>query len=639
MIDYKSRQSYYPGLLAAMMLLLSVFYPAQLKAGKAVSRVSVSSPDKTLKVKIFSAKSGQLSYSVSKNSIEIISASALGLTVDSIDLGNGTSQNGKPLFTQINEKYTTLGNHPNVTNNGNEVAIPLQTAGKSFKLFVRAYNDGFGIRYGLPKDAKRIDAEATSWNFADTKGKVAWAEYSSCYEGLSHVTTWDKLPLNKTIMPPVTIETNGCWVSVSEADCETFSDMTVERKENGLHAIFPFAPKGWEIKPLEGNGPKVLNGTYRGMKVSPWRTAIITTNMNDLVNSDLLMNLCPAPAKGTDFSWVKPGRCLWQWWSVGAPKYADQKNWFDAAARLKWEYYLIDDGWRNWRQEGKDQWQLLAEVIAYGKSVGVKSIVWVDSKEMRRAKERRIYLEKIKALGADGIKIDFIPKATSEIMQWYMGSMQDCAELKLLLNFHGSVKPTGLTRTYPNDITREAVRGNEWHMTRYKRIQPLDHDVSMSFTRLLAGAADVTTTMLDPKELASAKYTWAHQFAQSIVYLSPITHFADQYKFYLESPMFDLFQQVPTVWDETRVLPCSEMGEVVAYARRSGKTWWIGVINGANEREVKINLSFLKEKTKATLIFDTMQGFAEINRIEKEVSKGETITVKMAPGGGFVAKF
>ncbi len=635
----KSNLWFRPSVIAGSILLLSTLNSAHIQAALPAGGIPVSSPDKTVKIKVFTSQNGQLSYSVSKNSVEIISASALGLMVDSIGLGSDASLKGSPQFTLIDEKYSTVGNHPNVVNKANEVAIPLQSSGKLFKVFVRVYNDGFGIRYGLPEGAKHIDAESTSWNFTRTINKVAWAEYSSCYEGLSHVTTWDKLPMNKTIMPPVTIETNGCWVSVSEADCQTFSDMTVERKDNGLHVIYPFAPKGWDIKPLEGNGPKVLNGTYRGMKVSPWRTAILTTNMTDLVNSDLLMNLSPAPAKGSDFSWVKTGRCLWQWWSVGAPKYEDQKQWFDAAAKLKWEYYLIDDGWRNWRKEGKDQWQLLAEVIAYGKSVGVKSIVWVDSKEMRQAKERRIYLEKVKALGADGIKIDFIPKATSEIMQWYMGSMQDCAELKLMLNFHGSVKPTGLTRTYPNDITREAVRGNEWQMTRYKRVQPLDHDVSMPFTRLMAGAADVTTTMLDPKELASARYTWAHQFAQTVVYLSPITHFADQYKFYLESPMFDLFQQVPTVWDETRVLPCTEMGDVVAFARRSGKTWWVGILNGANEREVKINLNFLKAKTNATLVFDTMKGFAEINRVEKEVNKGETITVKMSPGGGFVAKF
>jgi len=622
--------------------MLSVVFACstfQLFAGSEKNVVSIFSPDKSLMVKVFTATDGQLSYTASKNNREVIAVSALGLTVDSVDLGKGAIQTAGSVCQKINEKYETFGHHTRVINKANEVLIPFQTEGKNFKLIVRVYNDGLGIRYTLPVGTKRIDSESTSWNFANTSGKVAWSDNSVCYESLSRVTTWDKLPENRILMPPTTIEANGCWVSVSEADCETFSDMNLQRKGNGLHVVYSFSKKGWDIKPLEGNGTKVLNGTYRGMSVSPWRTAIIATNRTDLVNSDLLMNLCPAPAKGSDFSWVKPGRCLWQWWSVGAPKYEDQKQWFDAAAKLKWEYYLIDDGWRVWKQEGKDQWQLLAEVIAYGKSVGVKSIVWVDSKEMRKAKERRIYLEKVKALGADGIKIDFIPNATADIMQWYMGSMQDCAELKLLLNFHGSVKPTGLTRTYPNDITREAVRGNEWHMTRYKRVQPLDHDVSMSFTRLLAGAADVTTTMLDPVELATAKYTWAHQFAQAVVYLSPITHFADQYKFYLESPMFDLFQQVPTVWDETRVLSCTEMGEVVAYARRSGKTWWIGIINGANEREVKINLDFLKGKTNATLVFDTMQGFAEINRVEKVVTKGETITVKMAPGGGFVGKF
>lgn len=350
------------------------------------------------------------------------------------------------------------------------------------------------------------------------------------------------------------------------------------------------------------------------------------------------MNVCPAPAKGNDFTWVKPGRCLWQWWSIGDPKYEDQKSWYDAATKLKWEYYLIDDGWRNWQQPDKDQWNLLSEVVGYGKSVGVKTIVWVDSKEMRHAEERRTYLERVKALGADGIKIDFIPDATSPIMQWYMGTMQDCAELKLLLNFHGSVKPTGLSRTYPNCITREAVRGNEYHMTRYKRVAPLEQDVCLPFTRLMAGAADVTPVILNPVELTTTKFTWAHEFAQAIVFLSPITHFADHYKFYLESPMFDLFQKLPTVWDETKVLHCTDMGEVVAYARRKGNTWWVGVMNGANEREIKIPLDFLKTKTKATLIFDAAVN-TSIDRREQMLSPKDTITIKLAQGGGFVARF
>ena len=110
---------------------------------------------------------------------------------------------------------------------------------------------------------------------------------------------------------------------------------------------------------------------------------------------------------------------LWQWWAIGAPRLNDQKDWVNAAKTLGFEYYLIDDGWRNWKAEGKDQWQLLKDVIDYGKSQGVQSIVWVDSKEMRSDATRRAYLEKVAALGAAGIKIDFIPACTAEITRWY----------------------------------------------------------------------------------------------------------------------------------------------------------------------------------------------------------------------------
>jgi alpha-glucosidase len=189
--------------------------------------------------------------------------------------------------------------------------------------------------------------------------------------------------------------------------------MAFVRQDRTFKACFPFAKNGWEIKRLADENPSSLQGMYGNLRVTPWRTVIIAKNLTALVNSDLLMNLCPAPSAGSDYSWVKPGRCLWHWWSIGGPRYEDQKAWFDAAKKLKWEYYLIDEGWNDWRAEGKDQWTLLKEVIDYGKSVGVKSLVWVNSSEMRHAPERRAYLEKVKALGAAGIKIDFIPDATS----------------------------------------------------------------------------------------------------------------------------------------------------------------------------------------------------------------------------------
>jgi len=604
----------------------------------AQKEVKIQSPDKQLSALVFVTPEGRLSYSIYSKNVQVLATSPLGLIVDSIDLGNKSKITSKAVYRSIDETYTTVGNHPVVRNRANEANIAVEASGKAYKLIVRVYNDGVAIRYTLPNGAKHINSEMTAWNLPAKTGKVAWSGFHQSYEALSYVTKLDSIPTGKTIMGPITFEVGGSYLSVSEADCETFSDLAFVRKGNLLKADFPFSKKGWEIKARPDNGPLVLNGTYLNQSVSPWRTTIVTRNMTDLVNSDLLMNLCPAPAKGMDFSWVQPGRCLWQWWSVGSPKYDDQKNWYDAAAKLKWEYYLVDDGWRNWRKEDKDQWALLAEVIAYGKTVGVKSIVWVDSKEMREGDKRRTYLEKVKALGADGIKIDFIPDATSDIMQWYMATAQDCAELKLLLNFHGSVKPTGLRRTYPMDITREAVRGNEYHMTRYRRVAPFEQDVCLPFTRYMAGAADFTPVILDPKQLTSKKYTWAHEFSQAIVYLSPITHFTDQYKFYLESPMLDLFQEIPTVWDETIVLPCTSMGEVVAYARRKGDRWWIGIMNGGTEREIKINLNFLKKSTKATLIYDDKTSNTSIDRQEKTVLPKDVLTITLVPGGGFAAR-
>ena len=601
--------------------------------------VVLNSPGGTLTVMIGVTAEGRLAYAVAADGVQVLGPSPLGLTVDGVDLGRDATIAGKPVTSDIDETYSILGNHPSARNRAREAVVPVKAGGKRFDLIVRAYDDGAAVRYLLPDGATRIDGESTGWRLPKQTGKIVWSELSQCYEGLTHATLLAKVPEGKPVLGPITVEAAGHFLALSEADCENFSDMGFVRQGDVLRAAFPFAAKGWKIqRRADEVRPGVPDGTYRGRPASPWRYTVVARDLTGLVNSDLLTNLCPAPAAGADFSWVKPGRCLWQWWSVGSPRYEDQKNWYDAAARLQWEYYLVDDGWRDWRAVGKDQWSLLAEVIAYGKTKGVRSIVWVNSAEMRKAKDRRGYLDRVKACGADGIKIDFIPDATADIMQWYVGTMQDCAELKLLLNFHGSVKPTGLRRTYPCDITREAVRGDEYHMTRYKRVMPRTQDVTLPFSRPLAGPADITPVMMDPEQLRPSGFTWPHEFSQAIVFLSPVTHYCDQYKFYVGNPLEDLLRQVPTVWDETRVLSCTEIGEVVAYARRNGQTWWLGVMNGAAEREVKIPLDFLGRSTHGTLVYDHPQQDAAVDRREREVSPSDVLTLKLRPAGGFFAR-
>ena len=581
---------------------------------------------------------GVLYCEATKDGKQWLMPSRLGLVVDGVDLGQHVSVMGIEDAKVVDETYPLNGNHAQARNFYSEAVVPLRASGKDYLLYLRTYDDGIAIRYALPEGTERVDKELTSWTLPDDVEEVAWTDFSFDYEGYSHVTPLDSVPEGKTLAPPLTVKTPSGYLAFTEADNEAFPDMTFMREGRAFKAYFPASADGWNLTRVADESSKILDGRYKGHLVSPWRSVVMVDDLNQLVNSDLVTNLCPAPKTGMDFSWVKPGRCMWHWWSVGAPKYEDQKAWFDAAKQMGWEYYLIDEGWSWWKQEGRSPWDMLAEVIAYGKSQGVKSIVWVNSAEMRHAPERRAYLERVKSIGAVGIKIDFISRATTEVMQWYMGAMQDCAELGLLVNFHGSVKPTGLSRTYPNDITREAVRGNEYQIRRYGRVLPQDHYVSLPFTRLLAGPADLTPVTLNPEEIAVGGYSWAHEMSQAIVFLSPVLHFSDHYSYYLESPMRDLLSEVPTTWDETLVLPCTEMGKVVAYARRKGNDWWIGVMNGDQPREISISLDFLKKKGKAALVYDDDTRLDGVKREDRNVSPQETLRMKLRPGGGFVAR-
>ena len=380
------------GLLLACLSLMGT--PAW-----ATDLTHVSSPDGQVEVRVFT-EGNQLYCEATREGNRLLKPSRLGLVVDGVDLGRDVSLVSQPKAETIDETYSLNGNHPTACNHCLESALILRASGKDYVLYVRAYDDGIAVRYSLPEGAKRIDKELTSWALPDDVEEVAWTEFTFDYEGYSHVTPLDSVPEGKTLAPPLTVKTPSGYLAFTEADNEAFPDMTFMREGRAFKAYYPASADGWNLTRVADESSKILDGRYKGHLVSPWRSVVMADDLTQLVNSDLVTNLCPAPKAGMDFSWVKPGRCMWHWWSVGAPKYEDQKAWFDAAKQMGWEYYLIDEGWSWWKQEGRSPWDMLAEVIAYGKSQGVKSIVWVNSAEMRHAPERRAYLERVKAIGA-----------------------------------------------------------------------------------------------------------------------------------------------------------------------------------------------------------------------------------------------
>lgn len=605
--------------IVALMALIAIA-SGSLRAAALGEPVRVKSPGGIIEVVISTDQKAQLQWSVKRRGKVVLAEAPLGLNIDGKIPG---VRLGEPRTSTGREEYPTFGNHPTALNHYNEAAIPVQSGqDELYQLDVRAFDDGAAVRYRAPLEGKhRIAGELTSWGLP-AKATAWWAKYEHSYEEPNMHCAVDEIPAHD-LAPPVTVELGGdLFVTITEANNAVFPDMGLRRGGHLLQAVFPANPKGWDVE---------------GAVETPWRVAIIAKGLTALVNSNMLTNLCPAPpAELAQAEWIKPGRSLWQWWSIGAPKLEDQKQWVDAAKKLGFEYYLIDDGWRDWRAPGKDQWQLLKEVIEYGKSQGVASLVWVDSKEMRDAKSRRTYLEKVAGLGASGIKIDFIPAATPEIVKWYEGALKDTAELNLLCNFHGAIKPTGRRRTWPHELTREGVRGHEWHMTRYKRVQAADHDVSLPFMRYMAGPADYTPTAFDPHELVG--YTWPHELAQGIVMTSPLLHFTDNYKFYLENPAVGVLRALPATWDETLVLPGSKIGKVVVFARRKGSEWWIGALNGAEATKIKIDLKFLGKGSFNAETYADVEGKDDAFDKKSIMVKGsDALEITMRPKGGYVA--
>lgn len=579
---------------------------------------TINSPEKKIVIQI-NLVDNKLSWSAKKNNQQVLQNASLGLIVDGNDIGQNVSLAGTPKEKALRESYPLMSNHLQATNDYREVIIPLKSSTLSYQLQVRAYDEGMAVRYIInSKKPIHIEADNTSFGLPAT-AQCYWAYYSDDNENLHNSTSLADIPENKALLAPLTMKSENFYLSFSEADCQKFPDLSWIKTGTQLKANFTTNPNGWDAE--------------AGVITSPWRLAIIADNLTQLVNSDLIMNLCPAPNPSYDFSWVKPGRVMWQWWSVGEPEYEDQKNWYDAAARLTWEYYLIDDGWRTWRQPGKDQWQCLKEVIDYGKTKGVKSIIWVDSKEMRTREGIRTYLEKVKQAGAVGIKIDFIPPATPEIMQWYEAAREETYRLQLMVDFHGCTKPTGVRRTWPHELTREGVRGNEYQMTRYNRVAPKNQDEIKPFTRFIAGPADLTPVIFTEKELNG--FTWTHQLAQAVVYLSPLTHFADAYYAYIDNPAEDLLKDIPTVWDETIVLPCSEIGKVAAFAKRKENEWWVGIMNGEEPHTISFNLNFLKSSAQATILSDKKDVLNAFDRKETNVKRNDNIITELRPGGGY----
>lgn len=271
------------------------------------------------------------------------------------------------------------------------------------------------------------------------------------------------------------------------------------------------------------------------------------------------------------------------------------------AGELGFEYNLIEGFWQKWSFEE------LKELVEYSRERHVGIWLWKHGRDVRDPAARRKFYQLCRDAGVVGVKLDFFDHEAKEVVELYEAMLQDAAGFQLMVNFHGANKPTGESRTWPNELTREAIRGME-----NRRIPRAEHDATLPFTRMLAGPADYTPVLVYGAHPASL----------------------------LKNPCADIIKSIPSIWDATIALPFSEIGEVAGFARRRGDVWFLAILNGPQARTVQVPLSFLGAGAYEGLLVRDREDDPAAVRIEKEkLARGQSIRIDLRAGGGFIGRF
>lgn len=596
---------------------LPVLFAFNAVAQPSQNLVSVKSPDGRIVFEL-SAAAGVLTYQVMADGQPVLKPSRLGIEADDVELGDQVTF-GSPALHTVNEQYRFFGAHATASNYANEATVPAQSHGQAYSVDLHVANDGVGVRLRLPaKAGRKVEADRSTWVLPGDP--VLWVDaLNASYESPYHTSSLHQLAAAPLGLPITAHLSSGPYVTLTEAAVHDYGDLAVQPAPGNI---------------LQGQLYADLQGwTTDSPVIQPWRVTVIARDLNTLVNTTLVEDLNPAPTPElAQANWIRPGRSSWQWLASGDPIQSEQDQWVDWTQQLGFEYYLVDEGWSHWN----DPWASLAKTVAYARTKNVRVWIWVHSRQVADPQVRREYFREAVEAGVVGVKIDFPPPCSREVSNWYFATAQDAAAVHLMVDFHGANKPTGMQRTWPNVLTREGVRGHEWHITRYHRVLEADHDVILPFTRYIAAPGDYTPTVFTPQELVGN--TWAHELAQSVIFTSPFLCFGGHPASYLANPAKDVLTAIAPTWDETRVLMGSEPGQIVAEARRSGHQWFIAVINGGEAKDLHLKLDFLgKGAWRSVLLRDSHDKPDAFDRQDVTVRSATSVDLHLQPRGGFVA--
>ena len=625
---------------------------------------SLLSPDGAVAASVWADDSGQLVYSVAFRGAEVVSPSPLGITLGGRDLGRAASVR-RLRVVEAQERYPLRGGKSEASLEALRALYHVTPqSGAAYGVQVVVANEGFAWRLVVPgKGVRRVDSETACWRLP-AESRVWFAERRSQWKLKTYAGEWLSAPLRElhAVSPqgpvqtmPLVAELPGGlgYALVTEAALSRYSGLRLRAAADGaLWGCFT-EDEGFDV-----------DGTVQ----TPWRAVLLAPTLQALVNNDLVSHLAPPPdpALFETAEWTQGGRSVWSWWQ-GRADYMTveaEKRVIDAAAELAFEFTTLDEGWEAW----PDAWTVLKELCDYGRTNGhVRAFVWKHSKELNLPQDDfaalRDFLDRVQAAGAAGVKVDFMNSESAQTVAFDERVLREAAKRKLLVNFHGCQKPSGESRTYPNEVTREGVRGLELNritegflrQQREKGVDvsarayvpggenqnlPASHDAALPFTRCVVGAADYTPLAFS----RPGDTTWAHQLAMAYLVTSPLLVMAEHPRQILDEPRLQpvvpLLRELPVTWDETRVLDGSRIGELAAFARRKGDVWYVAMVNGtAGLQLVSFSPLFTGwPRVAVTQLSDVPGRAADIAAETRVVDGGEALIAALEPGGGYVAR-
>ena len=546
---------------------------------------------------------GTVTLAARRGGTTVLEAAPVGIVTDDADLTSGLRPVSRTT-RQVAERYTmTTGKQLHRTVRMTETRFSFTgRGGARLDLLVRVSDDGIAYRYVLPGSGDvTVEREASAFRLPDSAR--AWlAPYTPNYERV-YEPSGAADAADGSYAYPALFQVGGTYALLTESDVDGryAASRLVHEKGSGHYAVRLADPAVTSTGPL----------------ATPWRTAVIG-DLATVTESTLVDDLAPA-SRIADTSWIRPGKVAWSWldgFANAQRSLAVQQRFVDYAAAHGWPYALVDDGWKT------TDW--MPRLIEYARERGVGVLLWVHYTDLDTAAERAEFLPRVKKWGATGLKIDFMDSDSQERFRWYDEILRDTARAKLLVNFHGATLPKGIQRTWPHVMTLEAVYGAEYGNV------PATGLTTLPYTRNVVGSMDYTPMAF---QFGTRTVSDAAELALSVVYESGFQNFAGSIRAYRDRPELERFlEQVPTVWDESRLLS-GRPGEGAAFARRHGERWFLGGVRSGPAGTQEVPLDFLGGgRWLAETVRDGDDGLVRDRRM---VTRHDTLSVPVAAHGGF----